>query len=231
MVKILIVDDEKEIREICKTYFEFEGYDVIIAEDGVSALSMLDDTVNLMVLDIMMPKMDGYEFVHQAKMKGFTIPYIYLTAKINENDTIYGLTLGAEDYIKKPFSPRELVLRTQKIIDRTVKTEKIEHFDVLQFGCLELNDGHKAAYINGEDLQLRQKEFELLLYLAKHENAAITKGKLLEEVWGYDYYEDMNTLNVHIHRIREKLEQYQYTDYYIQTVWGLGYKFERGDKV
>lgn len=112
MVKILIVDDEKEIREICKTYFEFEGYDVIIAEDGVSALSMLDDTVDLMVLDIMMPKMDGYEFVHQAKMKGFTIPYIYLTAKINENDTIYGLTLGAEDYIKKPFSPRELVLRT-----------------------------------------------------------------------------------------------------------------------
>lgn len=102
---------------------------------------------------------------------------------------------------------------------------------MLQFGCLELNDGHKIAYINGEYLQLRQKEFELLLYLVKHENAAITKGKLLEEVWGYDYYEDMNTLNVHIHRIREKLEQYQYTDYYIQTVWGLSYKFERGGKV
>lgn len=89
--------------------------------------------------------------------------------------------------------------------------------------------GHKAAYINREDLLLRQKKFELLLYLAKHENQAITKGKLLEEVWGYDYYEDMNTLNVHIHRICEKLEQHHYTDYYIQTVWGLGYKFERGE--
>lgn len=229
MVKVLVVDDEKDIRDICKTYFEFEGYEVITAEDGVHALDVLDHTIDVMVLDIMMPGMDGYEFIHQTKMRGFNIPYIYLTAKVSENDTIYGLTLGAEDYIRKPFSPRELVLRTKKIINRTVKEANDE--PILTFGRLVLNDKHKAAYIDGQDLMLRQKEYELLHYLAQNLDAAIAKSELLDHVWGYEYYEDMNTLNVHIHRIREKLEMHDYHDYIIQTVWGLGYKFERGDHI
>ncbi|RAI81100.1 DNA-binding response regulator [Macrococcoides goetzii] len=229
MVKILVVDDEKEIRDICKTYFEFEGYEVVTAIDGAEALILLDHSIDVMILDIMMPGMDGYEFVHQAKMRGFNMPYLYLTAKVNENDTIYGLTLGAEDYIKKPFSPRELVLRTKKIINRNTKVSDVA--SILTFGNLVLNDKHKAAYVDGEDLLLRQKEYELLHYLALNVDAAIAKSELLNHVWGYEYYEDMNTLNVHIHRIREKLDQHGYKAYCIQTVWGLGYKFERGDVI
>lgn len=225
MGHVLIVDDEQDIRDICKTYFEFEGYEVTTASDGKDALNKLNSEIDLIILDIMMPEVNGYKVVEDMKAQGLDIPYIYLTAKTTESDTIYGLTLGADDYVKKPFSPRELVIRAKNIINRA--TIKPVHKDIIECGNLILNNKTKTAEVAGQDLGLRIKEFELLWYFATHETMAISKSELLEQVWGYAYYEDMNTLNVHIHRIREKLEACQYDEYTIATVWGLGYKFQR----
>ncbi|WP_323703259.1 response regulator transcription factor [Mammaliicoccus sp. Dog046] len=224
MANILIVDDEKDILEICKTYFEYEGHLVQTANNGEEALLQINDTLDLIILDIMMPIMNGYDVVKEMKAKQLDIPFIYLTAKTQEHDTIYALTLGADDYVKKPFSPRELVLRAHNLLNRTQKYNKQ---DYLKFGDLELCKQEKIIKINNQDISLRVKEFDLLWYLAVNEKKVIPKSELVEKVWGYDYYEDANTVNVHIRRIREKLEQHQYTDYVIKTVWGLGYKFER----
>ncbi|SNW03590.1 Response regulator SaeR (Staphylococcus exoprotein expression protein R) [Staphylococcus muscae] len=225
MEHILIVDDEPDIRDICKTYFEFEGYTVSTAGNGQEALDLLDASIDLIILDIMMPDKDGYTVVKEMQARQLEIPYIYLTAKTTESDAIYGLMLGADDYVKKPFSPRELVIRAKNILKRVKHTPVAQ--DILTFGTLTLDNLTKTMTIHTETVNLRVKEFELLWYFATHENVALSKTDLLEQVWGYDYYEDMNTLNVHIHRLREKLEQHSYDDYAITTVWGLGYKFQR----
>ncbi|UXR86952.1 response regulator transcription factor [Staphylococcus felis] len=226
MAHVLIVDDEQDIREICKTYFEYEGYDVTVAANGQQALDKLDATIDVMIIDIMMPEVNGYEVVKAMKNKGMDIPYIYLTAKTSEQDTIYGLMLGADDYVKKPFSPRELVIRVKNILNR-VNIAKPRDKEMIHCGRLQLNHLTKTATLDDEIIPFRIKEFELLWYFANHESVALSKTDLLEQVWGYEYYEDMNTLNVHIHRIREKLEKHGYDDYSITTVWGLGYKFQR----
>ena len=225
MERIAIIDDEPDIRDICRTYFEFEGYEVLTSSNGQEALDLLEQDVDLFILDIMMPEKDGYAVIKEMKARQLDIPYIYLTAKTTESDTIYGLMLGADDYVKKPFSPRELVIRAKNILSRTVKHSSAQ---TLSFGALPLDNLTQTATINNETITLRIKEFDLLWYLATHENVALSKTDLLEQVWGYDYYEDMNTLNVHIHRLRDKLEQHHYKDYIISTVWGLGYKFHRG---
>ena len=226
MPHILIADDEKDIREICKTYFEFEGYQVTLAENGKEALGFLDESIDLMVLDIMMPEVDGYDVVKEMKAQQLDIPYIYLTAKTSESDTIFGLMLGADDYVKKPFSPRELVIRAKNLLDRVAKKPK-KH-EVISCGNLKLNNITKTVEINGEAVPFRIKEFELLWYFVTHEDEAISKTSLIEKVWGYEFYEDVNSLNVHVHRIREKLESNHFNEYTISTVWGLGYKFQRG---
>lgn len=225
MPHILIADDEKDIREICKTYFEFEGYQVTLAENGKEVLGFLDESIDLMVLDIMMPEVDGYDVVKEMKAQQLDIPYIYLTAKTSESDTIFGLMLGADDYVKKPFSPRELVIRAKNLLDRV--TTKPKKHEVICCGNLKLNNITKIVEINGEAVPFRIKEFELLWYFVTHEDEAIPKTSLIEEVWGYEFYEDVNSLNVHIHRIREKLESSHFNEYTISTVWGLGYKFQR----
>ncbi|MEB6170959.1 response regulator transcription factor [Staphylococcus pseudoxylosus] len=225
MPHILIADDEKDIREICKTYFEFEGYQVTLAENGKEVLGFLDESIDLMVLDIMMPEVDGYDVVKEMKAQQLDIPYIYLTAKTSESDTIFGLMLGADDYVKKPFSPRELVIRAKNLLDRV--TTKPKKHEVICCGNLKLNNITKIVEINGEVVPFRIKEFELLWYFVTHEDEAISKTSLIEEVWGYEFYEDVNSLNVHIHRIREKLESSHFNEYTISTVWGLGYKFQR----
>lgn len=225
MEHILIVDDEPDIRDICKTYFEFEGYQVSTAANGQEALDLLDPTIDLIILDIMMPEKDGYAVVKEMHTRNLDIPYIYLTAKTTESDAIYGLMLGADDYVKKPFSPRELVIRAKNILKRVNHSPEVQN--AVSFGALTLDNLTKTVTIHDETVSLRVKEFELLWYFATHENVALSKTDLLEQVWGYDYYEDMNTLNVHVHRLREKLEQHNYEDYAITTVWGLGYKFQR----
>lgn len=225
MNHILLVDDEKDIVDICQTYFEYEGYTVTTASNGEEALQHLNDSIDLIVLDIMMPELNGYDVVKEMKQRQLDIPFIYLSAKTQEQDTIYALTLGADDYMTKPFSPRELVLRANNLLNRVRKCMNLQ--SSLKFGALELNDTQKRALIYDEPVNLRIKEFELLWYLGKHENEVISKSELIQEVWQYDYYEDVNTVNVHIHRLREKFEQFNYYDYTIKTVWGLGYTFER----
>ncbi|GEP83804.1 response regulator saeR (fragment 1) [Staphylococcus piscifermentans] len=225
MNHILLVDDEKDIVDICQTYFEYEGYTVTTASNGEEALQHLNDSIDLIVLDIMMPELNGYDVVKEMKQRQLDIPFIYLSAKTQEQDTIYALTLGADDYMTKPFSPRELVLRANNLLNRVRKCMNLQ--SSLRFGALELNDTQKRALIYDEPVNLRIKEFELLWYLGKHENEVISKSELIQEVWQYDYYEDVNTVNVHIHRLREKFEQFNYHDYTIKTVWGLGYTFER----
>ncbi|EHJ08803.1 response regulator transcription factor SaeR [Staphylococcus simiae] len=226
MTHILLVDDEQDIVDICQTYFEYEGYQVTTTTNGHEAISLLSYDIDIMILDIMMPEVNGYDIVKEMKQQQLDIPFIYLTAKTQEHDTIYALTLGADDYIKKPFSPRELVLRTNNLLNR-IKKYQHHPIDQLNFDELSLCNLSKVITINGHDLTMRIKEFELLWYLASRENQVISKSELLEEVWGYDFYEDANTVNVHIHRIREKLEKESFTSYTITTVWGLGYKFER----
>lgn len=225
MNTILIVDDEQDMVDICQTYFECEGYKVLTAHNGEDALNQLDPSIDLIILDIMMPNVDGYEVIKEMKQRQLDIPFIYMSAKTKEHDTIYALTLGADDYLKKPFSPRELVLRANNLLNRVKRSQSAQ--TALTFDTLKLNDQQKSVEINGAVVNLRIKEFELLWYLATHENQAISKSQLLEEVWGYDYYEDASTVNVHIHRIREKFEQFRFDAYTITTVWGLGYKFER----
>lgn len=225
MNHILLVDDEKDIVDICQTYFEYEGYTVTTASNGEEALQHLNDSIDLIVLDIMMPELNGYDVVKEMKQRQLDIPFIYLSAKTQEQDTIYALTLGADDYMTKPFSPRGLVLRANNLLNRVRKCMNLQ--SSLKFGALELNDTQKRALIYDEPVNLRIKEFELLWYLGKHENEVISKSELIQEVWQYDYYEDVNTVNVHIHRLREKFEQFNYYDYTIKTVWGLGYTFER----
>lgn len=225
MPHVLIADDEKNIREICKTYFEFEGYQVTLAANGSEAIKLMKQDVDLMILDIMMPISDGYEVVEAMKQQQLSIPYIYLTAKTSETDTIYGLTIGADDYVKKPFSPRELVIRAKNILNRVSINQKANA--CVSCGALTLNNLMKTVEIHGQTVPFRIKEFELLWYFMTHEDEAISKTALIEEIWGYEFYEDVNTLNVHIHRIREKFEQNAYQDYMIATVWGLGYKFQR----
>lgn len=227
MTHFLIVDDEKDIVDICQTYFEYEGYQVTTTTCGKEALKFLSSDIDIMILDIMMPEVNGYDIVKKMKDMQLDIPFIYLTAKTQEHDTIYALTLGADDYIKKPFSPRELVLRTNNLLARMSKSNYSNKIEQLEFDSLVLKNLSKTLTINNIEIPMRIKEFELLWYLASREGEVISKSELLEKVWGYDYYEDANTVNVHIHRIREKLEKHDFLPYTITTVWGLGYKFER----
>ncbi|MGL4100244.1 response regulator transcription factor [Staphylococcus epidermidis] len=184
MTHLLIVDDEKDIVDICQTYFEYEGYQVTTTTCGKEALKLLSSDIDIMILDIMMPEVNGYDIVKKMKDMQLDIPFIYLTAK----------------------------------------TQEIEQ---LEFDGLVLKNLSKTLTINNIEIPMRIKEFELLWYLASREGEVISKSELLEKVWGYDYYEDANTVNVHIHRIREKLEKHDFLPYTITTVWGLGYKFER----
>lgn len=227
MTHLLIVDDEQDIVDICQTYFEYEGYQVTTTTDGKEAIQLLSSNIDVMILDIMMPEVSGYDIVKQMKAQQLDIPFIYLTAKTQEHDTIYALTLGADDYIKKPFSPRELVLRTNNLLARISKYQSNNQNEQLEFDELILKNQSKTLMIGTEEIPMRIKEFELMWYLTSRENEVISKSELLEKVWGYDYYEDANTVNVHIHRIREKLEKHHFITYTITTVWGLGYKFER----
>ncbi len=206
MTHLLIVDDEQDIVDICQTYFEYEGYKVTTTTSGKEAISLLSNDIDIMVLDIMMPEVNGYDIVKEMKRQKLDIPFIYLTAKTQEHDTIYALTLGADDYVKKPFSPRELVLRINNLLTRMKKYHH-QPVEQLSFDELTLINLSKVVTVNGHEVPMRIKEFELLWYLASRENEVISKSELLEKVWGYDYYEDANTVNVHIHRIREKLEK------------------------
>ena len=169
MTHLLIVDDEQDIVDICQTYFEYEGYQVTTTTNGREAIKLLSSEIDVMILDIMMPEVSGYDIVKEMKAQQLDIPFIYLTAKTQEHDTIYALTLGADDYVKKPFSPRELVLRTNNLLARISKYQSNHQTEQLEFNGLILKNQSKTLTINSEEIPMRIKEFELLWYLASRE--------------------------------------------------------------
>ncbi|MCX7951761.1 MAG: response regulator transcription factor [Clostridiales bacterium] len=215
MSKILIVEDEDKLRRVLKLYLENEGYIVDEAKDGEEAIGIFSPLAHsLIILDVMLPKRDGWS-VLRAIRKESDVPVIMLTARGEEDDKLFGFDLGVDDYVVKPASPREIVARTRAILKRVQKTEEIEE--------VSIDKSAREVKINGNPIDLTLKEFELLLYLYEHKNVAISREKILDAVWGYEYFGDLRTVDTHIKNIREKLGEYRD---YIQTVRGFGYKFE-----
>ena len=226
MNKILLVDDEIEITEINKRYLEQGGYDIDIANDGKEALEKYKrNKYSLIITDIMMPNMDGYDLISEVQYLDTEQPFLFITAKTTEPDKIYALSLGADDYIVKPFSPRELVLRVRNILRRV---EKNSTDSISMFGDLEINYNSRIARVNGKQLDLTVKSFELLWLLANNPERVFSKTELYEKIWQDEYVEDANTLNVHVHSLRRILMKHSTEKTpNIKTVWGLGYKMEK----
>lgn len=227
--RILVVDDEPHIRELLKFYLTREGFDVLEAADGGAAVETITSSnseVSLVILDIMMPKMDGWETLRAIRQKS-TLPVIMLSARDEELDKVLGLELGADDYITKPFSPRELVARVRAVLRRTVKagTEATS----IDFGHFSIDRVARELRVDGKQIACPLKEFDLLWLLATNPNRTFTREQLLERVWGYDFYGDARTVDVHVRRLREKIEPNPETPRYILTVWGVGYKFSEVD--
>lgn len=226
--KIMVVDDERNIVELVKYNLEKEGYDVICAYDGFEAVNLArQDRPDLIVLDIMLPGQGGLE-VCRALRKETKIPIIMATAKGEEIDKILGLELGADDYVVKPFSPRELVARVKAILRRT--SSKAEEKDKLLFDDIAINLVKHEVRKKGEIVDLKPKEFDLLKLLAANAGKVFTRDFLLEQLWGYDYLGDTRTVDVHMRRLRQKIENDPATPYYLKTVHGIGYKFQFEEK-
>ncbi len=229
--KILVVDDEKEIAELLKDYLEEEQYDVIMCSDGEQAVDIFRKTQpQLIILDIMLPKLNGMEVCRIIRSES-SVPIIMLSAKKSEVDKILGLGLGADDYVVKPFSPGEVVARVKAQLRRYNQLmQPPEKQDILKYGGLELNLKAYEVALKGKCINLSAKEFEVLSFFALHPNQVLTREQIFENVWGYEEYGDMNTVTVHIKKIREKLEEEPSNPQYIKTVWGVGYKFDGGKK-
>lgn len=224
---ILIVDDETHIRELVRLYLEREGFSVAMAKDGEEALEKAKALKpQLVVLDIMLPKKDGWDVCREVR-KFSDVPIIMLTAKGEEFDKVLGLELGADDYMTKPFSPRELVARVKAILRRTAQDDAGDDNEIKLPG-LAINRVSREVTVSGREAVLTPKEFDLLWYLAKNPGKVFTREQLLTAVWGYDYYGDLRTVDTHIKRLREKVEQ-DARGFHIKTIWGVGYKFEVSD--
>lgn len=226
--RILIVDDEMNIREVLAHYLESEGFLVTQACDGVEALAAAEaQPPDLVILDLMLPRLDGIEVCRRLRATS-AVPILMLTARGEEVDKLVGFTVGADDYVTKPFSPREVVVRVQAIMRRVTATNApaMAMDGMLRFGRLLIQPQSRNAEREGESLDLTAKEFDLLYFLASHPNLVFTRQQLLDQVWGYDYFGDASTVTVHIHRLREKAEHDPAHPRHLKTVWGVGYKFE-----
>ena len=222
MYKILVVDDEVNIRRVVREYAEFEGYEVAEAENGMEAVEMVkSEDFDLIVMDIMMPKLDGFSTCKEIK-KYKTIPVIMLSARGEEYDKLFGFELGIDDYVVKPFSPKELMARIKAVLKRNNVSESTIP-EKLVFEGLEIDIAGREVYVDGEKASMTPKEYDLLFYLVKNKNLALTRDKLLEEVWGYDFFGDDRTVDTHIKMLRNSLGQYRK---FIVTLRGMGYKFE-----
>ena len=228
--KILVVDDEERVIEIVEMYLKKEGFEIYTAADGEEAVEKVKALQpDLVVLDIMLPKMDGWDVCKEIR-KNLSIPILMLTAKGEEFDRVLGLELGADDYLTKPFSPRELVARIKAILRRIPPEGKEEKIDVIKLSDLKIDYSSREVSLNGEQIVLTPKEFELLWYLASHKDKVFTREELLKQVWSYDYYGDLRTVDTHIKRLREKLlSQEKKPNFNVKTIWGVGYKFEVTD--
>jgi DNA-binding response OmpR family regulator len=223
---ILVVDDEPSIREVVSIYLRRAGYRVIVAQDGQQALQALDaEPPDLVVLDLMLPKVDGLEITRRLRAAGDT-PIIMLTARREESDRIAGLELGADDYVVKPFSPQELVSRVKAVLRRARGTAPTSAERPLTFDDLRIDPITRLVEVNGAEKSLTAKEFDLLWVLARHPRQVFNRDQLLDLVWGISEYVDPSTVTVHVRRLREKIEADPANPRHIQTVWGVGYKFE-----
>lgn len=219
MSKLLITDDDLHLRKLVRTYADLEGYRFDEAENGFEALEKLrGDSFDLMILDIMMPKMDGFETMMELR-KWSQIPVIVLTARDEEYDKLLGFNLGADDYLSKPFSPRELMARVKAVLKRISSKKE----DSIRLGELSMEPGSRTVSLEGRALSLTPKEYDLLLTLMQNERLVFSREQLLQRVWGYDYCGDIRTVDTHIKTLREQLGTYRKL---IQTVWGVGYKLE-----
>ncbi|MCL6476881.1 MAG: response regulator transcription factor [Peptococcaceae bacterium] len=225
--KILVVDDEVKIRELVKAYLQKEGFTVEESGNGREAVGKVRAAgYDAIVLDLMMPDMDGLELCREIR-KESDVPIIMLTAKGEEIDRILGLELGADDYMVKPFSPRELVARIKAVLRRVKKGGASGKTQALiEAGDLRINESTREVTLNGEAVALTPKEYDLILCLARYPGRVFTREQLLEQVWGYDFFGEARTVDTHITRLREKLAKAGGSHQYIATVWGIGYKFE-----
>jgi two-component system response regulator ResD len=222
---ILVVDDEATIREVLRRYLEREGFRVIEAADGETALAAIDsEEPALIVLDLMLPGVDGLEIARTLR-RHRPIPIVMLTARGELSDRIEGLELGADDYIVKPFSPREVTLRVNAVLRRR-EEGTIEAGDPLEIDGLLLDPTAREVKIHGEPAELTAKEFDLLHFLMRHKRQVFSRDQLLDNVWGYEFYGDPSTVTVHIRRLREKIEVDPSDPKRLLTVWGVGYKYE-----
>ncbi|MCE5287234.1 MAG: response regulator transcription factor [Pelosinus sp.] len=218
-IKILIADDEPSICEVVQLYLEKEGFTVFTAADGEAALNIeADKRPDLLLLDVMLPKMSGWDICRSIERQ---VPVIFLTAKSTENDKMTGFTLGADDYITKPFSPRELVARVKAVLRRS---GLLQSGQAITFPGLVISPAAQSVELDGQLVALSPKEYELIFFLARHPRTAFSREQLLTNIWGYDFEGDDRTVDATIKRIRQKINNQNYT--YIHTVWGIGYKFE-----
>lgn len=225
MLKILVVDDEENIREVIREYAEFEGHEVDEACDGMEAVEKAKEKdYDIIIMDIMMPRLDGYLACKEIR-KFKQTPVMMLSARGEEYDKLFGFELGIDDYVVKPFSPKEVMARVNSIVKRNAVSASAPSApsDIERFEGLEINFVSRDVFIDGEKANLTPKEYDLLFYLVRNKNIALTRNKLLEEVWGYDFFGDDRTIDTHIKMLRNNLGPYRK---FIVTLRGLGYKFE-----
>ncbi len=220
--KILVVDDEARMRKLIRDFLEKSGYAVLEAGDGAAALDLFfeQQDIALLVLDVMMPKMDGYQVCREIRQYS-KVPIIMLTAKSEERDELQGFELGIDEYMTKPFSPKLLVARIEAILRRTFGETVSE--EVLEAGGIVINKTAHSVTIDGNDIELSFKEFELLSFFMENQGVALSREKILNSVWNYDYFGDARTIDTHVKKLRSKMGE---KGDLIKTVWGMGYKFE-----
>ncbi len=221
MSNILVVDDESRMRKLIKDFLTKDNYNVLEAEDGEKALEIFEnekEKIDLIILDVMMPKQDGWSILRKIRQSS-QVPVIMLTARGEEQDELFGFELGADEYISKPFSPKILVARVEAILKRTIQTENANK----DFGGIIIDEQGRTVTVDGKNIEMSLREYELLKYLVDNENIALSRDKILNNVWNYDYYGDSRTIDSHIKKIRHKLGK---RGKYIKTMRGIGYKFE-----
>lgn len=220
-VKILVVDDESRMRKLVKDFLSREGYTVLEAADGVEAMDIFyeDKDIAMIILDVMMPRMDGWQVCREIR-ESSKVPVIMLTARSEERDELQGFELGVDEYISKPFSPKILVARVEAILRRTGQDAGN---DVLAAGGIVIDKSAHQATVDGKPMELSFKEFELLTYFLENQGIALSREKILNSVWNYDYFGDARTIDTHVKKLRSKMGD---KGEYIKTVWGMGYKFE-----
>ena len=221
MYKILVADDEQKIREVIREYAEFEGHEVSEAVDGMQAVEMAkNEDFDIIILDVMMPKLDGFSACKEIR-KFKNVPVLMLSARGEEYDKLFGFEIGVDDYVVKPFSPKELLARIKAVLKRSSAAE--QQMEIIRFEGLEINVTGREVTVDGKTASLTPKEYDLLFYLVKNKGIALSREKLLEEVWGYDFYGDDRTVDTHIKMLRNSLGEYRK---FIKTLRGMGYKFE-----